>query len=119
MTHSCLVATIIQTIVAIYVNAYKAVHLTKDNSVADRKKNAFMIKWVLIEGVFLESIMFYLTLKIEFGLDVKITENTSRASFIVSVLSSGFEVLATLGEAYTEYCDYNGRRMIIEKEDDH
>ena len=100
---------------AIYVNAFKTVHLTADNDIADRKTNSFLIKWMLIEGVFLEAIMFYLTLKIQYGLDLKINHNTSKAAFILSVLSSGFEVLATLGDAYTGFCYYNGRRMIIEK----
>ena len=59
--------------------------------------------------------MVFLTGYLQRDLEVTLLRTTSKYMFILNVITSGFEILATLGDIYSMFCDYNAQRALVEK----
>jgi hypothetical protein len=110
----CLLMAGLQMILTFMASAYHALHLNAEDT--DRNHVKMLIRLMFIEGICLEFFMVYLTNILQRDLEVHLMQQTTTWMFITNVITSGFEILATLADITSMWCDYEAQRSLIEKE---
>ena len=134
---SGMIIATIQLLMAIYIAAYHSVHMKakvdQENEEDDEDKTeaqqtekmyykVFQRKYIkslmramIFEGILLEISIVIITSIIQKEIDVTLTKCTSNWMFIINVLASLVEIIATCGDIAIVWFEYDGQSSIIEK----